>query len=80
MELLCVERVIWAKWGLQLLRDCQVLQNLLSQQEHSGPQASYFQCVQKEIQPYMWKMLAFWMLGVSAEMFRSKPNIWEACW
>ncbi|XP_053101276.1 G1/S-specific cyclin-D3 isoform X1 [Hemicordylus capensis] len=67
MELLCVERVIRARRDPQLLRDRRVLQNLLSQEERYSPRVSYFQCVQKEIQPYMRKMLAFWMLEVCEE-------------
>ncbi|KAM3841180.1 G1/S-specific cyclin-D3 isoform 1-T1 [Vipera latastei] len=67
MELLCVEGVIRAKRDPQLLRDRRVLQNLLSQEERCCLRVSYFQCVQKEIQPYMRKMLAFWMLEVCEE-------------
>lgn len=64
MELLCGEGVIRAKRDPQLLGNPRVLQNLLSQEERYSPSVSYFQCVQKEIQPYMRKMLAFWMLEV----------------
>lgn len=71
MELLCVEGVIRAKRDPQLLRDRRVLQNLLSQEERCCLRVSYFQCVQKEIQPYMRKMLAFWMLEVCAGRGRS---------
>uniref|UniRef100_A0A8D0BER1 Cyclin D3 n=1 Tax=Salvator merianae TaxID=96440 RepID=A0A8D0BER1_SALMN len=67
MELLCVEGVIRARRDPQLLKDRRVLQNLLSQEERYSPRVSYFQCVQKEIQPYMRKMLAFWMLEVCEE-------------
>lgn len=70
MELLCVEGVIRAKQDPQLLRDRRVLQNLLSQEERCCLRVSYFQCVQKEIQPYMRKMLAFWMLEVCAGVGR----------
>lgn len=67
MELLCVEavpRVPRAGRDPQLLGDRRVLQNLLSQEERYSPRVSYFQCVQREIKPYMRKMLAFWMLEV----------------
>ncbi|CAM4664260.1 unnamed protein product [Lepidochelys olivacea] len=70
MELLCAEgppRVPRAERDLQLLRDRRVLQNLLSQEERYSPRVSYFHCVQKEIKPYMRKMLAFWMLEVCEE-------------
>ncbi|XP_029768164.1 G1/S-specific cyclin-D3-like isoform X1 [Terrapene carolina triunguis] len=65
MELLCVEggpRVPRAERDPQLLGDRRVLQNLLSQEERYSPRVSYFHCVQKEIKPFMRKMLAFWML------------------
>ncbi|KAM7170031.1 LOW QUALITY PROTEIN: G1/S-specific cyclin-D3 [Macrochelys suwanniensis] len=70
MELLCVEgapRVPRAERDPQLLGDRRVLQNLLSQEERYSPRVSYFHCVQKEIKPYMRKMLAFWMLEVCEE-------------
>ncbi|NWU04046.1 CCND3 protein, partial [Urocynchramus pylzowi] len=50
-----------------LLGDRRVLQNLLSLEERYSPRVSYFQCVQRDIQPYMRKMLAFWMLEVCEE-------------
>ncbi|XP_062365438.1 G1/S-specific cyclin-D3 isoform X2 [Cinclus cinclus] len=65
MELLCVEaapRAPRAGRDPQLLGDRRVLQNLLSLEERYSPRVSYFQCVQRDIQPYMRKMLAFWML------------------
>ncbi|NWZ71144.1 CCND3 protein, partial [Acrocephalus arundinaceus] len=70
MELLCVEsapRVPRAGRDPQLLGDRRVLQNLLSLEERYSPRVSYFQCVQRDIQPYMRKMLAFWMLEVCEE-------------
>ncbi|OXB71606.1 UNVERIFIED_CONTAM: hypothetical protein H355_006141 [Colinus virginianus] len=70
MELLCVEpaaRAPRAGCDPQLLGDRRVLQNLLSQEERYSPRVSYFQCVQREIKPYMRKMLAFWMLEVCEE-------------
>ncbi|XP_015506122.1 G1/S-specific cyclin-D3-like [Parus major] len=70
MELLCVEsapRVPRAGRDPQLLGDRRVLQNLLSLEERYSPRLSYFQCVQRDIQPYMRKMLAFWMLEVCEE-------------
>lgn len=59
-----VPRVPRAGRDPQLLGDRRVLQNLLSQEERYSPRVSYFQCVQREIKPYMRKMLAFWMLEV----------------
>ncbi|XP_068029412.1 G1/S-specific cyclin-D3 isoform X1 [Anomalospiza imberbis] len=70
MELLCVEsapRGPRAGRDPHLLGDRRVLQNLLSLEERYSPRVSYFQCVQRDIQPYMRKMLAFWMLEVCEE-------------
>ncbi|XP_057242908.1 G1/S-specific cyclin-D3 [Malurus melanocephalus] len=70
MELLCVEsapRVPRAGLDPHLLGDRRVLQNLLSLEERYSPRVSYFQCVQRDIQPYMRRMLAFWMLEVCEE-------------
>ncbi|NXB92051.1 CCND3 protein, partial [Vidua chalybeata] len=70
MELLCVEsapRAPRAGRDPHLLGDRRVLQNLLSLEERYSPRVSYFQCVQRDIQPYMRKMLAFWMLEVCEE-------------
>ncbi|KAJ7427854.1 G1/S-specific cyclin-D3 [Pitangus sulphuratus] len=70
MELLCVEsasRVPRAGRDPQLLGDRRVLQNLLSLEERYSPRVSYFQCVQRDIQPYMRRMLAVWMLEVCEE-------------
>ncbi|XP_063291777.1 G1/S-specific cyclin-D2-like [Pelobates fuscus] len=46
-----------------LLQD-QVLINLLQAEHRYTPSATYFQCVQKEIRPYMRRMLTSWMLEV----------------
>ncbi|NXQ80406.1 CCND3 protein, partial [Nyctibius grandis] len=40
---------------------------LLSQEERYTPHVSYLHCAQREIKPYMRKMLAFWMLEVCEE-------------
>ncbi|XP_064254890.1 G1/S-specific cyclin-D3 isoform X1 [Passer domesticus] len=70
MELLCVEsaaRAPRAGRDPHLLGDRRVLQNLLSLEERYSPRVSYFQCVQRDVQPYMRRMLAFWMLEVCEE-------------
>ncbi|KAB1254585.1 G1/S-specific cyclin-D2, partial [Camelus dromedarius] len=69
MELLCceVDPVRRAVPDANLLQDDRVLQNLLTIEERYLPQCSYFKCVQKDIQPYMRRMVATWMLEVCEE-------------
>ncbi|CAJ0946350.1 unnamed protein product [Ranitomeya imitator] len=69
MELLCseVDPVRRAQTDPTLLFDDRVLQNLLTVEERYLPQCSYFKCVQKDIQPFMRKMVATWMLEVCEE-------------
>ncbi|XP_014815615.1 PREDICTED: G1/S-specific cyclin-D3-like [Calidris pugnax] len=70
MELLCLEaapRLLRAGRDPQLLGDRRGLQNLLSQEERYSPRVCYFHRVQREIKPYMRKVLAFWMLEVCEE-------------
>ncbi|KAM5132599.1 G1/S-specific cyclin-D1-like [Mantella aurantiaca] len=50
-----------------ILSQRRVLERLLSAQERYTPSATYFQCVQREIHPYMRKMLSSWMLEVSED-------------
>ncbi|XP_075047413.1 G1/S-specific cyclin-D1-like [Mixophyes fleayi] len=47
-----------------VLLQSRVLERLLAAQERYIPSPTYFQCVQKEIHPYMRKMLTSWMLEV----------------
>lgn len=79
MELLCceVDPVRRAVPDRNLLDD-RVLQNLLTIEERYLPQCSYFKCVQKDIQPYMRRMVATWMLevGVQAMLIRSHSPTW----
>lgn len=69
MELLCceVDPVRRAVPDANLLYDDRVLQNLLTIEERYLPQCSYFKCVQKDIQPYMRRMVATWMLEVGPQ-------------
>ncbi|XP_018581748.1 G1/S-specific cyclin-D2a isoform X1 [Scleropages formosus] len=69
MELLCLEMdtVIRAHPDPNILHDDRVLQSLLTIEERFIPQFSYFKCVQKDIQPYMRRMVATWMLEVCEE-------------
>lgn len=65
MELLCLEMdTIRARPDPNLLCDDRVLQSLLSLEERFLPQYSYFKGVQKDIQPFMRRMVATWMLEV----------------
>ncbi|KAM9299204.1 G1/S-specific cyclin-D1-like [Gastrophryne carolinensis] len=47
-----------------VLLQSRVLDRLLAAQERYIPSPTYFQCVQKDIHPYMRKMLTSWMLEV----------------
>ncbi|NXQ10215.1 CCND2 protein, partial [Peucedramus taeniatus] len=66
MELLCceVDPMRRALPDPNLLYDDRVLHNLLTIEERYLPQCSYFKCVQKDIQPFMRRMVATWMLEV----------------
>ncbi|KAM8860756.1 G1/S-specific cyclin-D2a isoform 1-T2 [Synchiropus picturatus] len=68
MELLCLEidANIRARPDPNLLFDDRVLQSLLTIEERFLPQYSYFK-VQKDIQPFMRRMVATWMLEVCEE-------------
>lgn len=67
MELLCLEMdtIIRARPDPNLLSDDRVLQSLLTIEERFLPQYSYFKGVQKDIQPFMRRMVATWMLEVT---------------
>eukprot|EP00064_Thunnus_orientalis_P005326 superscaffoldBa00000515_g5340 len=69
MELLCLEVdiIIRARPDPKLLCDDRVLQSLLTIEERFLPQYSYFKGVQKDIQPFMMRMAATWMLEVCEE-------------
>ncbi|XP_010765791.1 G1/S-specific cyclin-D2, partial [Notothenia coriiceps] len=69
MELLCLEMdtIIRARPDPNLLCDDRILQNLLTIEERFLPQYSYFKGVQKDIQPFMRRMVATWMLEVCEE-------------
>uniref|UniRef100_A0AAZ3S7F1 G1/S-specific cyclin-D2 n=1 Tax=Oncorhynchus tshawytscha TaxID=74940 RepID=A0AAZ3S7F1_ONCTS len=69
MELLCLEvdTIVRASLDPNLLCDDRVLQSLLTIEERFLPQCSYFKCVQKDIQPFMRRMVATWMLEVCEE-------------
>uniref|UniRef100_A0A8C9F833 Cyclin N-terminal domain-containing protein n=1 Tax=Pavo cristatus TaxID=9049 RepID=A0A8C9F833_PAVCR len=65
-RLLCVDPMRRALPDPNLLYDDRVLHNLLTIEERYLPQCSYFKCVQKDIQPFMRRMVATWMLEVGA--------------
>ncbi|KAM3922455.1 G1/S-specific cyclin-D1-like [Leptodactylus fuscus] len=64
-SLLCweAEKEVMAQADPVLLQS-RVLERLLTSQDRYMPSPTYFQCVQKEIYPYMRKMLTSWMLEV----------------
>lgn len=67
MDLLCCEpgsRIRYAYKDRVLLKDDRVLKNLLACEEKFLPSCNYFKIVQKEIEPYMRRMVATWMLEV----------------
>ncbi|NXL41999.1 CCND1 protein, partial [Podilymbus podiceps] len=72
-QLLCceVETIRRAYLDANLLND-RVLQTMLKAEETCSPSVSYFKCVQKEILPYMRKIVATWMLEVSQRQIRGK--------
>ncbi|KPP64661.1 hypothetical protein Z043_116970 [Scleropages formosus] len=68
MELLCAEdTTVRARVDPTLVYDDRILQNLLGIEERFLPQSSYFTCFQKDIQPFMRRMVATWMLEVCEE-------------
>ncbi|XP_065064173.1 G1/S-specific cyclin-D2-like [Rhopilema esculentum] len=50
-----------------LLRDQRVLDRLLKLEDHFLPRCDYFKIVQKEIKPFMRRMVATWMFEVCEE-------------
>lgn len=67
MELLCNEKegVVRALLDPTIFSDDRVFHSLLTVEDTFLPQASYFQCVQGDLQPYMRRIVATWMLEVS---------------
>ncbi|KAG5848906.1 G1/S-specific cyclin-D1 [Anguilla anguilla] len=66
-QLLCCEvEIRRAYQDANLLTD-RVLQTMLKAEDTYLPSANYFKCVQKEIVPYMRKIVATWMLEVCEE-------------
>ncbi|KAM6979574.1 G1/S-specific cyclin-D3 [Aplochiton taeniatus] len=50
-----------------LTRDCRTLRNLMTLEKVNRPSPFYFGTVQKDIQPFMRRILAVWMLQVCEE-------------
>ncbi|XP_051976663.1 G1/S-specific cyclin-D2-like [Xyrauchen texanus] len=69
MELLCLEKDtnMRAQRDPNIFCDERVLQSLLTAEDRYVPQGPYFDCVQKDILPYMRRMVATWMLEVCEE-------------
>lgn len=67
MDLLCCEpgaRIRYAYKDRVILKDDRVLKNLLASEEKYLPSCNYFKIVQNEVEPYMRRMVATWMLEV----------------
>ena len=71
MDLFCVEveGIKRAPNDPVLLKDDRVLNNLLVGEDKYLPSPTYFKCTQKDIKPYMRKMVAQWMLEVEINLF-----------
>ena len=75
MELLCNEgqgcTVTYQKSYLDsnLIKDDRVLERLLKLEDHYIPRCDYFKILQKEIKPYMRKLVVTWMFEVSNSDF-----------
>ncbi|KAI2665558.1 G1/S-specific cyclin-D2 [Labeo rohita] len=69
MELFCLEKdaIMRAQRDPNIFCDERVLQSLLTVEDRYVPQGPYFKCVQKDIQPFMRRMVATWMLEVCEE-------------
>lgn len=77
MELYCLESdiTVKAQRDPNILYDNRVLQSLLTIEDSFLPQCSYFQRVQKDIQPYMRRMVAGWMHEVCGNVRINKLTI-----
>lgn len=66
MELFCLENdtIMRAQRDPNIFCDERVLQSLLTVEDRYVPQGPYFKRVQKDIQPFMRRMVATWMLEV----------------
>lgn len=58
-----------------LIQDGRVLLSLLALEDRYQPNPNYFNCVQKDIKRYMRKMVAQWMLEVTAKHLLSVEHI-----
>ena len=72
-QLLCceVESFRRAYLDSNLLND-RVLHALLRAEDYYLPATNYFKCVQKEIAPYMRRIVSTWMLEVSFKFTKLK--------
>lgn len=69
MDLLCCEgpRINHGYQDPVLLEDDRVLKNLLACEEKYLPSCCYFKIIQNEVEPYMRRMVATWMMEVCEE-------------
>lgn len=74
----CVgERVIRARRDPAMF-DPRVLRNLLELEERYHVSTTYFDYVQKDVQPYMRKMVATWMMQVPKQCFTAITGLLKA--
>lgn len=69
-EMYCAEGPVYSEGPMapedpKMLEDTRVLDNLLRLQPFSVPPQNYFRHIQKDIQPFMRKVVIKWMLDVS---------------
>ncbi|XP_049938979.1 G1/S-specific cyclin-D2-like [Schistocerca serialis cubense] len=71
MNLLCVERLEddqRAERDSVIYDDSRVFKNLLEEEKNSIPPINYFVKIQKDIKPFMRKIVATWMMEVCQEL------------
>ncbi len=88
MELVCCEGKIVVQRSHPdpvLLKDDRVLNKLLQTEDHFLPRCDYFKIVQKEIKPFMRRLVSTWMFEVCIGIFNrvfafcDRPCVVEEC-
>lgn len=58
-------RLIYAKMDPAMGKDPRIIANLLALERSTMPHCDYFRHIQRDIQPFMRKVVTTWMLEVS---------------